>query len=222
MLGFYVTGHPLDHYRDKITELATHDSANLEAAEEHRGGPVRAGDAGAAQAQQGGQTWASMQLEDINGSVDALVFASQYERLAPAIVEDQAVFVRALVLPEDNAAPKISVQDITPLDNARVNYPAVISIRVWLGRNGIDKAGNSTASFAKRPGRRRCASVSRCRAIFPLSWMFLPASGQTGNSAKWFRSYAAPRRLRSWLVESGRRGGIRTWHQKKYLRRAAS
>ena len=30
MLGFYVTGHPLDQYEDKVRELATHDSGNLE------------------------------------------------------------------------------------------------------------------------------------------------------------------------------------------------
>ena len=30
MLGFYVTGHPLDHYMDKVAELATHTTSNLE------------------------------------------------------------------------------------------------------------------------------------------------------------------------------------------------
>jgi DNA polymerase III subunit alpha len=61
--------------------------------------------------------------------VEALVFATSYERLA-ASVEDQAVLVRGLVLPEENAPPKISVQDIVPLEVARVNLPSLISIRV--------------------------------------------------------------------------------------------
>src|SRR5207248_9738392 len=30
LLGFYITGHPLDSYDEKICELATHDSTNLE------------------------------------------------------------------------------------------------------------------------------------------------------------------------------------------------
>src|SRR5439155_1334162 len=30
MLGFYVTGHPLDQYREKVKDLATHDTSNLE------------------------------------------------------------------------------------------------------------------------------------------------------------------------------------------------
>ena len=30
MLGFYITGHPLDQYKDKVAELATHTTSNLE------------------------------------------------------------------------------------------------------------------------------------------------------------------------------------------------
>src|SRR5581483_11686883 len=92
-------------------------------------------------------------IEDRNGSVEAMVFAASYERLAPQVQEDQAVLVRGLVLPEENAPPKISVQDIIPLDNARVDLPAVISIRVWLGRNGgSDRAAALDELFKRKPG----------------------------------------------------------------------
>ena len=40
-------------------------------------------------------------LEDRNGSVEALVFATSYERLAAEVQEDQAVLVTGLVLPEE-------------------------------------------------------------------------------------------------------------------------
>ena len=36
LLGFYVTGHPLDSYEDKIAELATHDSTKLEGSRKRR------------------------------------------------------------------------------------------------------------------------------------------------------------------------------------------
>lgn len=69
------------------------------------------------------------------------------------MVEDQAVFLRGLVLPEENAQPKISVQEIVALDNARIDLPSVISIRVWLGRNGgVDRAGELERIFRSRPG----------------------------------------------------------------------
>ena len=52
-----------------------------------------------------------------------MVFSTQYDRLLSSMVEDKAVLIRGLVLPEENAPPKISVQDIVPLEVARVNLP---------------------------------------------------------------------------------------------------
>ena len=67
--------------------------------------------------------------------------------------EDQAVMLRGLILPEENAPPKISVQEIVPLENARIDLPAVISIRVWLGRNGGEKRADALEElFRRKPG----------------------------------------------------------------------
>ena len=50
-------------------------------------------------------------------------------------------------------APKISVQDIVSLDNVRIDMPSVISIRVWLGRNGgTDRAQALEELFKTKPG----------------------------------------------------------------------
>ena len=63
------------------------------------------------------------------------------------------MLVRGLILPEENAQPKISVQDIVALDNARIDLPSVISIRVWLGRNGgVDRAKALEDLFQRKPG----------------------------------------------------------------------
>jgi DNA polymerase III subunit alpha len=154
MLGFWVTGHPLDRYEAKISELATHDTSNLEGL--GKGAEVKL--CGvltgiARKRNREGKPWVSMTVEDRKGSVDALVFASSYERLAPMVVEDCAVLVTALVLPEESGPPKISVQDIVPLENARVDLPTVISVRVWLGRNGkADRARQLEELFRRKPG----------------------------------------------------------------------
>ncbi len=100
-----------------------------------------------------GKPWATMTIEDTKGSLEALCFATSYERLASQVVEDQAVMIRGLVLPEENTASKVSVQDIVALDNARIDMPSVISIRVWLGRNGAaDKAQALEEIFKRKPG----------------------------------------------------------------------
>jgi DNA polymerase-3 subunit alpha len=139
VLGIYVTGHPLDEYRDKVAELATHSIETLEGLE-------RGAEAGLCGILTGiqrkrnrdGKLWASMRLEDRTGSLEAMVFSTQYDRLLSVLVEDKAVLVKGLVLPEENAPPKVSIQDIVPLDVARVPLPSLISIRVWLGRTNGD------------------------------------------------------------------------------------
>jgi DNA polymerase-3 subunit alpha len=99
-----------------------------------------------------GKLWASMQIEDREGSVEAMAFSNQYERLLGVLVEDRAVLVRGLVLPEENAPPKISIQDIVPLEIARVRLPALISIRVPMNGSSADRAGALHDLFARKPG----------------------------------------------------------------------
>jgi DNA polymerase-3 subunit alpha len=61
--------------------------------------------------------------------------------------------VRGLVLPEENTTPKLSVQDIVALDNARIDLPGVIAIRVWIGRDGgADRAAELEELFKRKPG----------------------------------------------------------------------
>ena len=153
LLGFYVTGHPLDEYEDKIHDLATHDTSNLEGLEKGTEVAMCAVLTGVQRKRNREQKpWAAAVLEDRSGTVEALVFATAFERLANLVVEDSAVLVRGLVLPEEGGPPKISVQDIIPLDVARVPLPTVISIRVWLGRNGADKAEAMETLFRRKPG----------------------------------------------------------------------
>ncbi|MFH1265546.1 MAG: OB-fold nucleic acid binding domain-containing protein, partial [Planctomycetota bacterium] len=156
MLGLYVTGHPLDQHIDKIRELATHDSGSLEGLE--KGAEVTlCGILTGIQRRRNreGKLWASMQLEDLQGSVDALVFTTNFERVEQFLLEDQIVMIKGSALPEENAPPKISVLDIVPLDVARVALPSLISIRVWLGQNGggtSDRVEALSELFQRKPG----------------------------------------------------------------------
>ena len=154
VLGIYVTGHPLDEYSDKVAELSTHYTETLEGLEKGVEVAICGILTGITRKRnKDGKLWAAMRLEDRTGSVEAMVFSTQYERLLKAMVEDQAVLVRGLVLPEDNGPPKLSVQDITPLRTARVDLPTLISIRVGVGSNGtVDKAAALNQLFARKSG----------------------------------------------------------------------
>jgi DNA polymerase-3 subunit alpha len=150
MLGFYVTGHPLDRYRDKIQELATHDSSTLEGLE--KGADLTlCGILTGIQNRRNREDkpWASLHLDDAQGAVECLVFTTNYERLHDDLVEDRAVMVRGSALPEEGASTKVSVLDIVPLEVARVPLPSLISIRVWLGQTDLAALA---ALFQRKPG----------------------------------------------------------------------
>src|SRR5581483_7918730 len=159
VLGFYVTGHPLDQFADKVSELATHYTSGLEGLQKNTEIALCGILTGIQRKRnKEGKLWAAMQIEDREGSVEAMVFSTQYERLLPVLNEDKAVLVRALVLPEENAPPKVSVQDIIPMENARVNLPSLISIRFPVngatvnGATDADRANALSQLFARKPG----------------------------------------------------------------------
>ncbi len=137
VLGFYVTGHPLEQFREKIADLASHATDSLEGLE--RGVEVAlCGVLTGIQKRRNkeGRIWASVQLEDLSGAIDAVLFTTSYERLAELLVDDKAVLLKGLVLPEEGAPPKISIQDLVPLELAGLSFPNLISIRVQLGKSG--------------------------------------------------------------------------------------
>jgi DNA polymerase-3 subunit alpha len=154
MLGFYITGHPLDQYMDKVRELATHRTSELEGLAKNTEVALCGILTGIQRKRnKEGKLWAALQVEDLEGSIEAMVFSTQYERLLNSLQEDKAVLVRGLVLPEENAPPKVSIQDIVPLEIASVNLPSLISIRVPL--NGAPATGRAAALhelFDRKPG----------------------------------------------------------------------
>jgi DNA polymerase-3 subunit alpha len=155
MLGFYITGHPLDQYNDKARELATHVTSGLEGLPKNTEVALCGILTGIQRKRnKEGKLWSAVVIEDREGAVEAMVFSTQYERLLPVLVEDKAVLIRGLVLPEENAPPKISVQEIVPLEIARLNLPSLISIRVPVN-GSADPTGRASALhdlFVRKPG----------------------------------------------------------------------
>src|SRR5207237_363268 len=155
ILGFYITGHPLDQYTDKARELATHVTSGLEGLPKNTEVALCGILTGIQRKRnKEGKLWSALVIEDREGAIEAMVFSTQYERLLPAMLEDKAVLIRGLVLPEENAPPKISVQDIVPLEIARLNLPSLISIRVPVNGSGDASGRASTLQdlFARKPG----------------------------------------------------------------------
>ncbi len=156
MLGFYVSGHPLAIYLEKLREICSADTANLEnrpAGEEVTIGGLIAGVRHMRSRR--GEAWAIAQLEDLNGFVDLLLFPETFKRVSDRLTADSAVFVRGRINPEENASPKIAVSDLVALDAVEVKLPENLIIRVRLPANGSpDRAAQRLAElFQRKPGQ---------------------------------------------------------------------
>lgn len=154
MLGIYVSGHPLDRFQEKVADLATHFTDKLEGLD--KGVPVSL--CGiltniVRKTNREGKYWAACKLDDSRGTADCMVFAQRYEELLPALAEDAPVFLRASILPEEGAPPKLNVQEMVRLEDARVELPSLISIRIWLkDETSTEKANLLNELFVRKRG----------------------------------------------------------------------
>ena len=155
-LGFYVTGHPLNAYLDKIADLATADSSNVGEMSSNADIAMCGILTGIQRkSNREGRPWAAAVLEDLKGSLELLVFANQYADLATLLVPDLPVLIRGSVRLDESAPAKVSVNEIVALDNTRLSLPAQISITVRLenGSNGqSDLAERLQQLFSDKPG----------------------------------------------------------------------
>ncbi|MDE0262542.1 MAG: DNA polymerase III subunit alpha [Bryobacterales bacterium] len=133
MLGFYVTGHPLDSFEEAVEEVGTHTTTSLDKVDNGRTVSI-CGMLHSVQRRRNkeGRTWASAVLEDRDGSVELLVFANQFEGVEERLVQDQPVLVTGSVRAEDSSGRRVSVEQVTLLKNARVPQPehAYVSLRL--------------------------------------------------------------------------------------------
>jgi len=153
-IGFYLSGHPLGVYLEKMRAVCSADSSTLEnlaqGDEVTLGGLVNSVRAVRSRK---GDMWAQVRLEDLNGFVDLLVFPEAYKRIADRLQTDAPVFVRGRVNPEESGPPKINVTDLVPLE--RITPPPLpdhLMVRVRLGRNGGDTAAKLADLFQRKPG----------------------------------------------------------------------
>ena len=62
------------------------------------------------------------------------------------------MFLRASILTEEGAPPKLNIQEMVKLEEARVDLPSLISIRVWLKDETVAKAEALNELFVRKHG----------------------------------------------------------------------
>jgi DNA polymerase III subunit alpha len=143
LLGFYVSGHPLDNHRYDVDLFCTHSSDGL--SEVAREAPMlMAGVVGAVRklTTKKGDAMAIVTMEDFAGTYEAVVFPQAYESAKELLEIDQIVMLRGS---RDREEAKIIVDEVINIADARQRLANAMDVTVVsrdLDDAGIDELRN--------------------------------------------------------------------------------
>jgi DNA polymerase-3 subunit alpha len=137
VLGFFVSGHPLEKYREKIEDLRALSIEDLSKFKKSSGKGEEVPTAGIlggikVMKSRKGDLYANLSLEDMTGKIEAIAFPEAYKRLGEKLKLEVPVFVKASVRVEEGAAPKIAISEIMPLDDAKPKLARSLRLRIDL------------------------------------------------------------------------------------------
>jgi DNA polymerase III subunit alpha len=148
VLGFFVSGHPLDKYAEKLRNLtgviSIAEALERKPPERRWGAQSDMADeiqvAGiihglrVQKSRRDQRLYAQASLEDASGKIELICFARDYERLAQQLKIEAPVVVRGQLMGDEEAAPKIAVSQVQSLEEVQVKLPSGIRIRINLDR----------------------------------------------------------------------------------------
>ena len=170
VLGFFVSGHPMDKYREKLRNMKVVDTATAcemkpEPQVFRRGGGNDTQNeiaiAGVitglkvAKSKRSGEMYAQACLEDTVGKIELIAFPQSYEKLAEKLKIDVPVVVRGVLRGEEDSAPKLAISSIQALEDVKLKLPESLWIKIPLHAKDERMLDKLHAIFVGAPGRGR-------------------------------------------------------------------
>jgi len=166
VLGFFVSGHPLDKYAEKLRNLtgviSAAEALERKAPEKRWGTQADPADeilvAGmilglrVQKSRRDQKLYAQAALEDATGKIELICFSRDYERLAGALKIEAPVLARGVLMGDEDAAPKIAVNSIQALEEVQVKLPATVRIRMNLERATEEMFAGLKSAAEASPG----------------------------------------------------------------------
>lgn len=139
MVGVYITDHPLNEYANRIKEVVSVTSEDLASAGEENNSDIRDGMsvvmAGMITGKKNlvtksNKMMAFVDLEDLFGEVEIVVFPNVYEKCQNVIYEDNVVVIKGKLNFKEDEMPKLLADSITSLNKESADdvKPAKVKI----------------------------------------------------------------------------------------------
>jgi DNA polymerase III subunit alpha len=169
VLGFFVSGHPLDKYAEKLRNLtgviSIAEALERKPPERRWGGQSDPADeimvAGlmhglrVQKTRRDQKLYAQAWLEDATGKMELIAFPRDYERLAEQLKIEAPVLIRGVLSGDEESAPKLSLVTVQALEGVQVKLPSGVRIRINLDRATEQMLAElkSAADAAPGPGK---------------------------------------------------------------------
>jgi DNA polymerase III subunit alpha len=132
VLGFFISGHPLERFRDEVELFGTRTTATLGEWGEHQISVAAVVTAVKRQiSKKTGKEYARLVLEDFHGTAEAIVFPEAWAKLNQTIVQDSALLLTGGYSDRDRGedqAPFI-VETARPLEELKASGAVALSLR---------------------------------------------------------------------------------------------
>ena len=175
VLGFFVSGHPMDKYREKLRNMKVVDTVTAcemkpEPQAFRRRGEEPQNEISIAgvitglkvgKSKRSGELYAQASLEDTVGKIELIAFSANYEKLKEKLKIDVPVVVRGVLRGEEDSAPKLSVSNIQALEDVKIKLPDSLRIKVPLHNPDAALLEKTPRRLPRRTRQRQSAARPR-------------------------------------------------------------
>ena len=142
VLGFYLSSHPLEQYKEKLEAYSTHTTKSLATCRDRSevtvGGIISSiKPAHVRKAREGAPTkYANFDLEDVAGNVRCICWPSEYATCGELIDDEKIVLLRGSVDKRGGDEANLIVNEVIPLDQVDEHYTRGLMVRLCEIKHG--------------------------------------------------------------------------------------
>ncbi len=155
-LGFYITGHPLDNYKQALKAFTNVDTASALAAESER--EVRiAGMISTIKKiiTKKGDPMAFISFEDLSGTIEVILFPETFRNYDTLLEADHPLLIKGKLTFETDNNNKIIASEIVPLDQAHEIATPEIHLKCSISKLGIEQVEKVKNIIKNNPGKSK-------------------------------------------------------------------
>ena len=151
-LGFFLSGHPLNRYEEAMAKFTNANALTIREIADKAAVRIGGLVSGVRTLRtKKGDLMAFVQVEDLQGTVEVIVFPDAYSDCQAYLKEDAPVFVQGQAQKEENAV-RVVAERIVDMDHAEEVWTASIHITVDMAAASADLLADLQQLLARYPG----------------------------------------------------------------------